>query len=282
MDTAGVRGARIAQPLCMMKTLRGLWEKGRAAYRVLAAHKYTTIAGTLAFFLITSIVPFLFWLTLLFGRDPAGSAVLELELFGWARDLLTFLRTNAEGASAGAGVLFLATTLWSSSGFFYHLRRSGEIVYDYARAKHGWKVRLSAVLITFGVLAYFAVAGGVLFAGVVVSRFLAPVLGYLTVYALLLVVGFFAAWILNAYVCPYRVSPADTVPGSVLTAVLWLAASAAFAVYLGFSNSEKLYGALSLVIVFVLWLYWMMICLTVGMVFNRRRLDGKGRAHKIL
>ena len=260
-----------------------MYAKGHHVYGVLASHKYTTIAGTLVFFLITSIVPFLFWLVLLFGNAALlGEEIFALPLFGWAKDLLLFFRENAAEASRGAGVFFLATTLWSSSSFFYHLRRSGEIVYGYDRVKKGWKVRISAILLTLAVLVFFAVAGVLVFAGAVAARFLTPWLGYPAVYALLLIVGFFSAWILNLYVCPYRVSPADTVGGSAVTAVLWLIASAAFAVYLRFSGSEKLYGALSLVIVFLLFLYWMMICFTVGMIYNRHRLELRGRAHKKL
>ncbi|MBR7186694.1 MAG: YihY/virulence factor BrkB family protein [Clostridia bacterium] len=265
------------------RNLKTAYERGKRAYRVLTQHRYTTIAGTLVFFLVTSIVPFLFWLTLLFGGSNVGrEEILGLELFGWAKELLIYLQTNAQGASGGASIFFLATTLWSSSSFFYHLRRSGEIVYAYKRPNQGWRVRISAILVTLAVLLFFAAAGAVLLAGIFARRFLSPWIGYPAEYALLLILGFFAAWILNAYVCPYRVSPTDTLWGSLLTALLWLVASAAFAVYLKFSSREKLYGALSLVIVFLLWLYWMMICFTVGMIYNRRHLRVRGRKHKRL
>ena len=73
------------------RTVRG----GRQAWRTFAGYRATTIAGTLVFFLIMSLVPFLFWLTLLFGgAEGLFEKVMELELFGWARDLLTFLRDN--------------------------------------------------------------------------------------------------------------------------------------------------------------------------------------------
>ena len=77
------------------------WRRGRAAWRAFSAHRATTVAGTLVFFLIMSLVPFVFWLTLLFGGNATIlDRVLELELFGWARDFLGFLQTNAQGATA--------------------------------------------------------------------------------------------------------------------------------------------------------------------------------------
>lgn len=258
-----------------------VFKKGRAAYAALADYRYTTVAGTLTFFLIMSLVPFLFWLTFLFG-GLGISGVSELELFGWARDLLLYLGEHAEGASSGASVLFLVTTLWSSTGFFYHLRRSGEIIYGYRQKKHGWRVRLSAVLLVPAVLLFFAAAGALLFGVTYIARSLPVYFSYPAVYTLILVLSFFAAWILNAYVCPYRAGGGDTALGSFYTAVAWLVASVAFSVYLGFSNPERLYGALSLVIVFLLWLYWMMICFTAGVIYNRRRMELRGRRHKTL
>ncbi len=265
-----------------MKKLRALWERAAGAYRILVAHNYTTVAGTLVFFLVTSVVPFLFWLALLFGTLPfAGAELAELELFGWAKELILFLRESAASASRGAGVFFLATTLWSATGFFYHLRRSGEILYGCGR-RRGWKVRLSALILTFAVLLFFAAAGALVFAGAVGVRFLPAWVGYPALFFLLGVVGFLAAWLLNAYVCPYRVRPSDTVRGSVLTALLWLVAAVAFSVYLRFSSAEKLYGALSVAVAALLFLYWMMTCLTAGIIYNRHRLDGQKREERAL
>lgn len=259
------------------------WEGIRSAYSVLADHKFTTIAGTLVFFLILSLVPFLFWLTLLFGRTGLDTAeILELELFDWAKDLFVYLQSNTADAAAGASIFLLATTLWSSTGFFYHLRRSGEILYRYNRRKKGWKVRLSAAFLTLGILLYFAASGAVLIGAIFCTRLLPAWISYLAVYSLVLVIAFFSAWILNAYVCPYRASPNDTVPGSALTAVAWFFASVLFAVYVRIGNQERLYGALSLVVVFLLWLYWMMICFTVGVIFNRHRMEVRHLEHKKL
>lgn len=74
--------------------------------------------------------------------------------------------------------------------------------------------------------------------------------------------------------CTYarmRIAPKKVALGSFLTALAWLAASGAFSVYLMFGNKEKLYGALALVIVFLLWLYWLMICFVAGVIFNKHR-----------
>lgn len=254
---------------------------GKRAWSALANRRFTTIAGTLVFFLVMSLMPFFFWLSLLFGIVGAEE-LFRLELFGWARELFVYLEEHAREAGSGAGILFLATTLWSSTGFFYHLRRSGEIIYDYRREKKGWRVRLSAAAFTAGLLLFFAAAGGLIASASLLVRPLSVWLGRILVYLLLLGLGFLAAWLLNAYVCPYRTRPADTAAGSAITAAAWLVASVAFSVYLCFSEPERLYGALSLVIVFLLWLYWMMICFTAGVIYNRRRMEIRHPEHKKL
>ena len=257
--------------------------RGKRAYEVLAEHRYTTLAGTLVFFLLMSLGPFLFWLTLLFGKSNVLSeAVVGLGLFDWASELVAFLQENAAGAGWGAGIIFLGTTLWSCTGFFYHLRRSGEIIYNYRRKKHGWKVRLSALALTVCVLLFFAVSGTMLLVANIVATFIPAWISYPARYGLVLALGFFAAWMLNAYVCPYRCRPSEIALGSFLTALAWFVASAAFSVYLRFGNKEKLYGALALLVIFLLWLYWMMIFLTAGIVFNRKRMRSRGLEDKIL
>lgn len=254
----------------------GIVERTKNAYKTLTYHRYSTVAGTLVFFLILSLVPFVFWLTLLFGSSFLEIPLMSSGLFDWAEELLAVLRENAAYAGGGVSLVFLVTTLWSSSAFFYHLRKSGEILYETRRTKHGWKVRLSAILLTFAVLLFFALAGILLFAASVGTRFLPPIVAYPAFYALLLALGFFSAWLLNGYICPYRIKPSETALGSFLTAVAWLVASGAFSVYLHFGNKEKLYGALAFLFVFLLWLYWMMLCFAAGVIFNRVR-SGKRR-----
>ena len=245
---------------------------------MLARHKFTTLAGTLVFFLIMSLTPFLFWLTLLFGNSDID--FVSLGLFDWAQDFLMTLKRNAELATVGVNVLFLATTLFSSTGFFYHLRRGGEIIYGYERLKNGWKVRVSAALFTLGVLFLSVLAGGVLFATNLLTEGLPPVLAQLLRYAFSLPLSFLLAWLLNWYACPYQSRPSETLYGSIITSAAWFLASVAFSIYLRFVSMQRLYGALSAVIVFLIWLYWLMICLVAGIVYNCHR--GGARADKRL
>ena len=84
----------------------------RGAFHYLSSKKYTTLAGTMAFFLVMSVVPFLFWLTILFGRlNIDYTRIFDLEIFKDVKDVFVYLREAAQNATAGASVILLVTTL---------------------------------------------------------------------------------------------------------------------------------------------------------------------------
>ncbi len=100
-------------------------------FKYYSDRRFSTIAGTLVYFLLMSITPFILWLTLILGNvDINFERILSHELFESISPLLRYLKEAAESAAKGAGIILLATTLYSSTNFFYHLRRSGEIIYN--------------------------------------------------------------------------------------------------------------------------------------------------------
>ena len=241
-----------------------------AAFDYLSSKKYTTLAGTMAFFLVMSVVPFLFWLTLLFGRLHIDyEPILELEFFADFKEIILYFRDAAESATAGASVVLLATTLYSSTNLFYHMRRSGEIIYECRRKKAALLVRLSALALIFAVM-LLMLAGVCLFllGRALLPRILPSFAAQTAVYALFAAVVFALLLLLNVYICPYRVGAGDVVWGSLLTLLLGGIASFGFSVYVRFSSVEKLYGAAVFLILFLLWLYVLMTCFVVGVILN--------------
>lgn len=249
----------------------------RDKYRLLVEKKYTTLAGTLVFFLVMSVMPFAVWLTLVFGRLHLPiESLIEMPVFSSVKNVLLYIRKEAQTQTKGASFFLVATALYSATGLFYHLRRSGEIVYNYNRLKSGWKIRISAVAVTFAVmllsvLGVLVIAVGSLLLNKLFSGWLATALGYL----LMIVVSFFLVLLLNVYACPYKVPLKDYLFGSLLTAAAWSVALVGFAIYLKFGNSGRLYGALSAVIVFMLWLYVLTVCFVSGMILGSEKIKTK-------
>jgi membrane protein len=64
----------------------------------------------------------------------------------------------------------------------------------------------------------------------------------------------------------------SVLPGGVLAVVLWIVASAAFALYVAsFGSYNKTYGALGGVIVFLVWLWLTNLAILLGAEFNAER-----------
>ena len=257
-----------------MKKLRRLYEYARGRYELISQKKYTTIAGTLVFFLIMSIVPLTFWLTLLLGKLPLDTqSLLRLSVFDSVKEIFDYIRTEAQNATTGVSLLLLITTLYSATTLFYQMRKSGELIYGFSSVRRGWRLRLSAVVLMFLVMAIVAVCV-VGFAACMwlFSRFFPPVWERIADYALLITLAFSLVLLLNAYICPYKMPLSHFLSGTLFTVLAWSVAIVGFGIYLRISNMDKLYGALSAIIVFMLWLYILMICFVIGLIINSEKI----------
>lgn len=265
--------------LIRMGKLRAAYRFLRKKYDLLSLKKYTTIAGTLVFFLIMSIIPLSFWISLVIGKlSIAADDILALPIFDSVKDMFFFVQREARSATTGASIVLIITTLYSSTNLFYQMRRSGELIYDEHPKRQGLRVRLGALLLLFIVMAAVVVFLTVFAAGsYLFSRVLSKGWEMLADYILLVIVSFFLVLLLNAYICPHKEKIMLFLPGTILTVALWVGAVLGFSVYLKLVNLSKLYGALSTLIVFLLWLYILMVCFIIGVIINS---DGVRLAHK--
>lgn len=257
-----------------MKKMHILYEYVKDKYRLLSLKKYTTLAGTLVFFFVLSILPLSFWLTLLLGKLPINTdELLSLPVFESVKSVFIYVKEESERASTGASIILLFTTLYSATNLFYQIRRSGEIIYEYHRENVGLKLRLGALILlimVMGIVVAFLLVfawGSFLF-----SLFFSRAWQLIADYALLGIVAFFLILLLNVYICPYKANMRYFLSGTFITLSLWGIAVAGFSVYLQISNLSQLYGALSAVIVFLLWLYLLMVGFIVGVIWNSEKI----------
>lgn len=232
--------------------------------------RFSTLAGTLVYFLLMSVTPFLFWLALIVGEIDL-SVLTDNEIFAAITPVLEYLQTSAKDATGGAGIILLLTSLWSSTNFFYHLRRSGEIIYDNRMNKGGLSLRFSSLLAVFAAIVLIAFATAIPFLGIGVLKTIMPDWVAQCISIIFLTMSaFFIALLLNVFACPYNLGFENTVPGVFLTVVLWLVFAVGFTVYLRFADPGRLYGAVAAVIVFLLWCYIMVNSLVIGIIYNRK------------
>lgn len=239
-------------------------------YKYYSDRRFTTIAGTLVYFFLMSLAPFLFWVTMLLGGVELDF-LAQFPLLAAVLPVLEELRAAAGGAAQGAGAVFIVTTLYSSTNFFYHLRRSGEIIYGGASKKGGIKLRLHSLALIGSVIVLSAAVLGVLTLGEgLLRKILNKYIARMAVSLAAAAAATLAVCVINVFVCPCAAKLKEVLPGSLLTVILWLVCGAGFALYSRFSNPVRLYGRIAFIIVFLLWCYLIMNCLVIGIIYNGR------------
>lgn len=232
----------------------------------------TLIAAGVAFYTMLAIFPAIIALVSIYAlvADPdhvrAQLAPVVDTLPGGAGDLVVDqLRTATQLGSGGLTlglVLSILGVLWSVSNGILALIAGVNLVYDEQETRGFLRLRVAALLLTAVALVVAAVALGLVAVFPVVldllglgtlGRSLANVARWV---GLTLLIGV-------ALAALYRYGPdRDRARwrwvswGAFIAVVLWLAASAAFSLYVSnFSNYHETYGALAGVAILLLWLY---------------------------
>lgn len=251
----------------------------RAVLTYLNAKRYTTLAGASAYFFFISLVPFLFWLTILFGKwNIDFERLLNFEFFAQIKEFVLYLQQSAKNATGGASIFLLLTTMYSSTNLFYHMRRSGEIIYDWQKEKGSFVIRLSAILLIF-VTMLFLIVGTIafLFISSILESILPSFIARVALYLLFAVFIFALVLLLNLYICPYRVKILDMLWGTAITVFLGSMLSFGFSIYTTFSNLQKLYGAAVLFVLFLLYIYLIFMCFIIGVALNCYLLEHRNK-----
>ncbi|MFZ1926386.1 MAG: YihY/virulence factor BrkB family protein, partial [Solirubrobacteraceae bacterium] len=208
---------------------------------------------------------------------------------GPAKEIFTGAIKNIQSSKGTAGILFivgLAGGLWSASGYIGAFMRASNIIWDVREGRPIWKtipLRLAVTLLTVVLLTVSAVAvvltGGLAkeagnLIGVGQSAVTAwdiakwPVLVFLV--GLMLAILYYASP--NVRHPGFRwISP-----GSILAVLLWMIASAAFALYVAsFASYNKTYGALGGIVVFLVWLWITNTVILLGAELNAELERGR-------
>jgi membrane protein len=263
--------------------------------------KITHWAAALTYYGVLSIFPAMIAIVAILG--VIGSSAIQPLIDnlgsvapGPAKDIMTSALEGAQKGN-GAGLLFvvsIAGAIWAASGYVSGFMDASNSIYDIEEGRSLWKklplrvgiTVLMLVLLTAGALAVVLTgpiakqAGNLLGVG---SSALAvwdvaqwPVLA--------LIVAFMFA--LLYYAAPNVRQPgiASVVPGGVVAVVLWVVASALFALYVAnFGSYNKTYGTMGGVIVFLVWLWLTNVAILLGAEFNaewarQRHIDSGHRA----
>jgi membrane protein len=246
--------------------------------------KITTWAGALTYYGILSIFPGLLVLisVLRLAGDDAMHSILNnitATAPGPTRTVLTATVTNLErGQQSTAGLLAIVgvlVALWSSSSYIGSFMDAANAIFDVPEGRPLWKrlpIRL-AITIVAGVIVLAASITVVVTGGLArsVGSLIGAESGTVAVWdvakwpALVVVVGILFAILYWAAPNAKHGGFRWVTPGSALATLMWVVASAGFAVYVAKFNS---YGSLAAVIVFLVWLWISNLALLLGAEFD--------------
>ena len=181
-------------------------------------------------------------------------------------------------ASGIVGVIAIALALWSASNYVAAFMRASNAIYDVPEGRPIWKtapVRLGITIVTMVLLVAAAVI-------VIVTGGLAQKVGnaagvgsvVVTVWdiakwpVLLVIIGLILAILFWA--SPNAKHGFQWVsPGGFIAVILWLIASALFALFVAnFGHYNKIYGSLAGIIIFLIWMWISNVAILLGAEFN--------------
>jgi membrane protein len=273
----------------------GSW--GSVLKRTIASFRtnnLTVWAAALTYYGVLAIFPAILALVSilgLIGKSATQPLIDNLSSVasGPAKQIVQSAIQNLQSGRGAAGLLFvvaLAGALWSASGYVAAFMQGSNVIYGVGEGRPIWKTlptRLATTLVLLVLLAVAAV--GVTFTG-----------GLATQAGKLLGTGSTAVTIWDIAKWPvilavvmtmlsilYWASPNVKHPhfrwvsaGGILGVVVWLIASAGFALYVAnFASYNKTYGAFGGVIVFLVWLWISNIAILLGAQFNAELERGR-------
>jgi membrane protein len=194
--------------------------------------------------------------------------------------------TRSSGTAGIALVIGIAAALWTASGYVGAFMRVSNEIYEVEEGRGMLKLRPLQLVVTLVLVVLLAVTvAAVALTGPVAD----PIgdrlgLGSTAITAwdiakwpvLAVIVSFMLA--LLYYSAPNARLPGFRwiTPGSVVAIVVWLMASAGFAVFVAnFGSYNKTYGALGGVVVFLVWLWISNIVILLGAEFNSELERGR-------
>lgn len=205
----------------------------------------------------------------------------------------TLLRDSLERSSesTGSGILMtvagFALALWTTTSAATTLMKGITTAFDGEESRSFVRARALAILIVLALVLAAALVVGLLVLGPHLQSWLGDALGLPTLTAWLwwtlqwpvLVGGLLFAFAVVLYLGPNVEQPSWKwiTPGAVTALLIWLAASAGFAIYsANFGSYEKTWGTLSAVVVTLVWLWLTSAALLFGAEVNaeaQRRAD---------
>ena len=242
----------------------------------------SAVAASTAFFLFLSMIPLLMALcaVLPYTRLTEDNLISAITQFTPdAMDAMVVrIVSDVYARSAGTITVFALVAIWSAAKAMLALIYGLNEVYDFEEKRNYFVLRTIACFYTVIILAAIVIALLVMvFGNVIVDILLADIPPLHIVVSFIMHFRFLISWVILTFIFAmiYAFVPSrklrfkQQLPGAAFAAVLWSAASFAFALYVDHFNGFGTYGSLTTVVILMIWFYMLMYILMIGAHINR-------------
>jgi len=262
---------------------KGIFAAVKRTFKQFSEDNISDWAAALTYYGVLSIFPAVLVLVSLLGllgsdgQQTVRGAVDEIVQSDQIQRLVDTVlgQVKSTGTAGFAAIIGILVAFWSASGYIAAFMRASNAIYDVPEGRPIWKTLPIRVGVT-------AVVGLMLVASAAIVVFtgdLAEVVGQsIGLGGVAVTVWSIAKWpvlvilVSLMFAILYWASPNAKTggfrwvsPGGIFAVVLWIIASAAFAIYLAnFANYNKTYGTLGGVIAFLVWLWISNIAILLG------------------
>ncbi|MFF7390200.1 YihY/virulence factor BrkB family protein [Streptomyces scabiei] len=280
---------------------RSWWAVVRRTVKEFQDDELADRAAALTYYGVLSLFPALLVLVSMLGVVGQRATDRILDNIGDltpgpARDILrdAVVQLGDSGGTGGVlAIVGLLAAVWSASGYVAAFIRTSNAVYDLPEGRPVWKLTPLRIVLTLVLMLMLAASALiVVFTGPLAERAgttiglgdAAIALWDIAKWPVLLVLVTLMIALLYWAAPNVRGRGFRWVsPGGVLATLIWLAASAGFAVYAAnFGSYNKTYGALAGAVVFLIWLWLTNLAILLGLEFDaelsRERAIAEGRS----
>lgn len=237
-----------------------------------------------AFFIIISFFPFIMLLLSIVRFFPfQESTVMRVftQIFPSAlHSLVLSVIDQIYNATASSGTLIsitAITALWSAGKGFLAIMKGLNTVYDSNETRNYIFLRITSTVYTL-IFAIMLIASMVLFVFgnklylwvqlkfPILQRMALLIISLRTIVGLFTLLVFFL--IIYVVIPNRKTKVVHALPGATLCAAGWMGFSFAFSYYIDHSNYGSMYGSLTTIVLFMLWMYFCMYILFIGAELN--------------
>ncbi len=258
-------------------------------YRGAVSNNVVNRAAELAFWFLLGFFPMLLSVTsmvAMLSSAPGSQGTLMKYVGEVLPSTATSLVRQVLAQTTGSGRAWfsLLFALWSSSSATSGLIDTLNAISNVKESRPWWKSRLISVTLAIAVGVLLTTALIIVVYGPLILHKIAPGSAPLYVWKI-------AQWpaaavlLISALLCLYRFAPNTReqkwkwlFPGSIVAAVIWVAVSVLFKIYVRhFSHFGLLYGSLGTLIILMFWFYLSGIAILLGGVINATLEDAATR-----